>query len=80
MVLQRSIELSSARCALRPITRDDFERVHELWTSPGIRRFLWDDEVIPREQTRAAIEQNEQMFAGVGYGLWGCVALGYADP
>jgi ribosomal-protein-alanine N-acetyltransferase len=68
---EKFIELTSARCVLRPLKAEDRNRLHELWTSPGIRRFLWDDEVIPIERTCAAIEQNQQMFEDLGYGLWG---------
>jgi RimJ/RimL family protein N-acetyltransferase len=49
----------------------DRDLLHELWTSPGIRRFLWDDEVIPIERTVAMIEQNQRLFEDMGYGLWG---------
>ena len=71
MVGERSTELTTQRCVLRPITTDDAEPLHELWSSPGVRRFLWDDEVIPIARTRAAIEQSQRMFAAQAFGLWG---------
>jgi ribosomal-protein-alanine N-acetyltransferase len=67
----RPIELTTERCLLRPITLDDRDRLHELWTSPGVRRFLWDDEIIPVARADAAIEQNRRMFKADGFGLWG---------
>lgn len=65
------MNLSTPRCQLRPVTSADADRLHEIWTSPGVRRFLWDDEIIPLEQTRAAIEKSQQLFRDHGYGLWG---------
>jgi hypothetical protein len=47
------IALTTARCLLHPIGPEDVEPLHDLWTSPGVRRFLWDDEVVPIERTRA---------------------------
>jgi ribosomal-protein-alanine N-acetyltransferase len=53
------------------MTPDDAAQLHELWSSPGVRRFLWDDEIIPSTRTRAAIEQSQVMFADGACGLWG---------
>jgi hypothetical protein len=47
------IALTTARCLLHPIGPEDVEPLHDLWTSPGVRCFLWDDEVVPIERTRA---------------------------
>jgi len=58
------------RCVLRPIAADDGDWLHELWSSPGVRRFLWDDEVIPIARTRVAIEQSQRMFRSQSVGLW----------
>lgn len=64
------MNLSTSRCLLRPVTPLDADRLHEVWTSPGVRRYLWDDDVIPHEHTRAAIEKSQQLFRDHGYGLW----------
>src|SRR5262245_1197416 len=67
----QGLELTTPRCVLRPIATADVDRLHRLWTSAGVRRFLWDDEVISHDRTRAAIEQSEQMFERQAFGLWG---------
>jgi RimJ/RimL family protein N-acetyltransferase len=64
-------ELTTKRCVLRPIADADAETLHALWSSPGVRRFLWDDERIPTARTRAAIEQSRELFAERRFGLWG---------
>ena len=63
--------LRTKRLELRPLTLEDHEALHGLWTSPGVRRFLWDDEVIPSTQTREMLEENTQRFGELGHGIWG---------
>lgn len=71
MVGERSTELTTPRCVLRPIAPDDAEPLHGLWSSPRVRQFLWDNEPIPIATTRAAIEQSQRMFEERTFGLWG---------
>src|ERR1700704_122645 len=71
MVQERSIELTTARCVMRPLAPRDLDALHALWSAAGVRRFLWDDEAIPIARTRAAIEQSQRMFDERGFGLWG---------
>ena len=68
---ETTIELTTTRCVLRPISPGDADPLHELWTSPGVRRFLWDDEVIPMARTVGAVEQSQRLFREHGFGLWG---------
>lgn len=65
------VELRTPRTRLRPIAPADRDVLHRLWTSPGVRRFLWDDEIIPIERTDAAIAQSGRMVAERTGGLWG---------
>jgi RimJ/RimL family protein N-acetyltransferase len=64
-------DLRTRRSMLRPLAAHDADQLHRLWTSAGVRRFLWDDEVIPIARTHASIEQNLRMFAELRHGLWG---------
>lgn len=63
--------LRTARCTLRPLAAGDTERLHEIFTAPGVRRYLWDDEIIPIERTRFVVEMSERMFRDERFGLWG---------
>jgi RimJ/RimL family protein N-acetyltransferase len=77
--------LETERAVLVPATAADVDALWALFTDPIVRRYLWDDATIPREQAAATVasaaEQNER-----GLGLWtirlrgeagiaGCVAL-----
>ena len=63
-------ELKTARLVLRPLRMADADELHALWTAPGVRRYLWDDEVIAPERTADVIAESERLFASEGYGLW----------
>jgi RimJ/RimL family protein N-acetyltransferase len=67
----RSCVLTTPRLALTPLAAADLAALHALWTSPSVREFLWDGEVIPRERTAAVIAESERLFAARRFGLWG---------
>lgn len=55
---------------MRPFVMDDVDGLHHLWIDPGVRKFLWDDQVIPLETTIAVIESGIDSFAKHGFGYW----------
>ena len=69
-------EIFTPRLRLRPVVTDDLEQLHALLTQPGVRRYLLDDEVIPRERTQSFIDTSVASFASNGYGLWGAAIKG----
>ena len=40
--------LRTARLYLEPLGIDDLEPVHAVWCEAGVRRYLWDDQLIDR--------------------------------
>jgi ribosomal-protein-alanine N-acetyltransferase len=62
--------LETKRLHLRPFAAADVDELHDLFTLPGVRRFLWDDEIIPRERTAGVVERSTASFATKGFGLW----------
>jgi ribosomal-protein-alanine N-acetyltransferase len=62
--------LVTARLRLEPFTDADLEALHALWTDPGVRRFLWDDEVISRDTVRQVIAAAAADFDRDGLCLW----------
>ena len=65
-----NFQLQSTRFTLRPLGDADTLELHTLWTSQGVRRYLWDGEVVSLERTRDTIERSEQLFRELGFGLW----------
>src|SRR5688500_7048004 len=66
-----SAELETPRLQLRPFRPDDVPALHALWTDADVRRFLWDGEIIPLEQTAAILDESERLFSTERRGLWG---------
>jgi len=62
--------LVTPRLTLSPLGTADTEALHALWTAPGVRRFLWDDEVIPTDRTAEVVRRSALLFAERGLGLW----------
>ena len=62
--------IGTERTVLRPVSMEDVDDLHRLWTDPAIRRFFWDDEVIPRERAEAAVREAVEDFGRHGFGLW----------
>ena len=67
------------RCQLRPVTPDDTAALHRLWISPGVRRFLWDDEIIPLERAGEAVSTSLELFDRHRFGLWAMRLKGMTD-
>jgi [ribosomal protein S5]-alanine N-acetyltransferase len=58
------------RLLLRPFSPNDLDDLLRLWTEPLVRRFLWDDIVISREQAAAVIEASQESFDQFQFGFW----------
>ena len=64
------MRLETARLTLTPVTAADLEALHEIWTAPGVRRFLWDDEIVSRERVRSIVTTSTRLWSANRYGLW----------
>lgn len=64
------LQLETARLRLRPFTLSDVDDLHRLWTEAGVRKYLWDDELIPRHRVESIIEISISLFESSGFGLW----------
>jgi ribosomal-protein-alanine N-acetyltransferase len=62
--------LRTSRCELRPVTAADTAELHALWISPGVRRFLWDNEIITVERAVETVSLSEYLFKRRRPGLW----------
>lgn len=61
--------MKSDRLTLRPFTSDDLDALHAMWTDPDVRRYLWDNRELSREETAGIIEKSRDMFAAEKTGL-----------
>lgn len=65
------MDLRSSRLALRPLTTAQCDAALALWQQPGVRRYLWDDRIITRDEALAPLEVSERDFRERRFGLWG---------
>ncbi len=72
-------ELLTRRLRLRPCASGDLDSLHAHFVDPGVRRYLWDDLVIPAERAEGVIDASQKSFAAHGYGIW-CVFERDAAP
>src|SRR5687768_8720231 len=66
--MSRSLE--STRLRLDAFTLSDVDLLHTTFIDPFVRKFLWDDESITREQARDILVTNDETFREKGWGLW----------
>jgi [ribosomal protein S5]-alanine N-acetyltransferase len=62
------VELRTPRLRLRPVEPADRAALHQLWTDPDVRRFLWDDRVIALADVDGVIAASAATFATEGFG------------
>jgi [ribosomal protein S5]-alanine N-acetyltransferase len=66
-----SLDLRTNRFELCPVRLADVEALHALWTASGVRRFLWDGEIISIARTSDIVATSERLFRVRRFGLWG---------
>ena len=62
--------LHTDRLRLRPCQGEDLGALHGLWTLAEVRRFLFDDRRVSREEAQSFVEASAASFINQGYGLW----------
>jgi ribosomal-protein-alanine N-acetyltransferase len=73
-------EVTTSRLKLLPFADRDLPFLHDLWTDPDVRRYLWDDRVITLEEARAVVESSIASFSTRGFGFWVVHSLTNDEP
>jgi ribosomal-protein-alanine N-acetyltransferase len=68
--LIQPLEIHTQRLQFRPLTVNDLDQLHQLLIHPQVRRYLCDDQIIPKEQTLSIIDQSLKLFETHNFGLW----------
>lgn len=62
--------LETERLRLVPFQAKDLDLLHQTFTDPFVREYLWDNEIITIGQTKEVLLTNEQHFEINSWGLW----------
>ncbi|MGK7928831.1 MAG: GNAT family N-acetyltransferase [Spirulina sp.] len=65
------MQIQTERLHLSPIREQDAEELHNIWIQPSVRQYLWDDLIIPIDETQAIATRNQTALSQSLYGLWG---------
>jgi ribosomal-protein-alanine N-acetyltransferase len=63
-------EITTERLFLLPFDAAKAQALHQLWTDPAVRRYLWDGKIISCQQTEEIIQTSSRLFQKHGFGLW----------
>jgi len=64
-----AVQLRTERLWLRPFEAPDVDALHAIFIAPEVRRYLLDDQVMPRSWVEELVVQSEADFAPSA-GLW----------
>jgi ribosomal-protein-alanine N-acetyltransferase len=69
-IIGMNVVLNTGRLKLRPIEQSDVDALHALWTDPDVRRYLWADQILPREQVADIVDKSVASFEQEGFGFF----------
>ena len=67
---QSDFKIQTARLDMNPLSAGDLDVLHAIMISRGVRRYLWDDQIIDRQQLDEILALSKSSFAESGFGLW----------
>ncbi len=62
--------IETVRLTLVPFQTHEVVLLHETFTDPSVRQFLWDNQVISVEQTQEIVLTSQVHFQNHNWGLW----------
>jgi ribosomal-protein-alanine N-acetyltransferase len=68
--MSERFDIATDRLTLRPVRAADGDSLHALWVRPEVRKYLWDDEIIPRDKVDVVIAESARLFERERFGLW----------
>jgi [ribosomal protein S5]-alanine N-acetyltransferase len=73
-------EIETPRLRLRPLTPEDLDAIHRIWTDPEVRRYLWDGEEVSGEAAAGVISDSAAYFDSRGLGLLAVIPKELDEP
>lgn len=62
--------LTTERLELVPFSGQHLDFLHDLWIDRDVRRYLWDDRIVSKQEVAEVIEFSRASFEAHGFGFW----------
>jgi RimJ/RimL family protein N-acetyltransferase len=69
-------EIETFRLRLRPVTMDDLDALHAIWSDPEVARYLWDGVEVSRELAATVLGSLVRTFRERGLPNWTVIHAG----
>jgi len=69
-VHSNSMKLTSTRLTLEPVSMDTFEEIYSIITNEFVRKFLFDDQILSKDEVASLLKTSYELFQENRYGLW----------
>ena len=63
-------KICTERLQLHPVRTTDIPLLHDLWSDPDVRRYLWDDRSPGLDEVTRTVSQSDESFRSGRGGLW----------
>jgi len=74
--MQPVARIDTARLWMRPWTDGDVDALHQLWLDPDVRKYLWDDRVVTRQEAEHMVRDCIASVPTHGFGMWAIMMQG----
>jgi ribosomal-protein-alanine N-acetyltransferase len=62
--------LKTTRLLLSPVGTDQFDDVYKIFTNEFVKKYLFDNTVLSKDQVQSFIDTSDELFSEKKYGLW----------
>jgi ribosomal-protein-alanine N-acetyltransferase len=62
--------LETRRLRLKPVSEDELDILHNIFTDPYVRRYLCDDKALALQQVEEMLQESQKLFKEQNFGLW----------
>lgn len=69
-VSDQKMSLETYRLILQPLSSEAFDDVYEIFINQFVRTYLFDNNILSKEQVEEFIQTSNETFAKKDYGLW----------
>ncbi len=66
----QELRLESQRLLLKPVLSSQLDTLHNIFTNPYVRKYLFDDRIISVQEVEIMLLESQKLFNEQKFGLW----------